>query len=70
VRRRRERTTAHCRAARAGDAGDLTDEFHGDQHAAAAFGKQPRCDLGDEQRELALELVDLLGQLLFPRQVT
>jgi hypothetical protein len=45
------------------DAGDFADQLGGGQHAAAALGQQPRRELGDQRRELALERVDRARQL-------
>jgi len=45
------------------DAGDLADEFAGDEHAAAAFGEQLWCGLGNEWCEFLFEGVDGAGEL-------
>ena len=45
------------------DAGDLADQFGGDEDAAAAFGEQRWCGLGDEGASSRFERVDGAGEL-------
>src|SRR5512132_15072 len=49
--------------AKAPRAGDLADEVGGDQRPEAGFAEQLRRDVLDERGDLALELVDGLGEL-------